>query len=907
MSMRFRITYILLFLCINSFAQKEANFWYFGEKVGLRFNPTGAPSIERGELDTLEGCASISDEVGNLLFYSDGSTVWTRNHNPMPNGTGLLGDESSTQSAIIIPNPTDSNIYYLFTVGSTVVPTGFNYYTIDMTSNNGFGDVVGGAVNLTDGHGGSEWSEKITAVQGGTCNTFWVISLVSDLYYSYKIDENGVDATPVISQVDFRSQTSRGYLKVSPDGTKLAAAHQGADRSYHGLYLYSFDNITGQVINDGISLVNAGVQAYGVEFSPLAKKLYASTIEDRKYSLYQYDLTVSNIKGSAVLIHTEEDAFRGALQLGPDLKIYATVPIEYLIGTNYLDVIHDPEADGVACNFEEDYVYFGNDSFSMQGLPPFVQSFFFISKINIVNPHEPVSFVSNELALCYNSSYSLEGDDIAGADYHWTFYDGRITIDLPTQSPPHILTINNTGSNKAGLYSLTIDTHDECESILIGEADVTFTDPPAINTSASLSVCDLFDNNASDGLTTFNLDNSLDEITNNIPDSFTAYFYLNDTDAENDGFNQNALSQFYANTTPNQIITAKVFKNGSECYSLGQVQLNVSPSAVLPTSNVVGCNSGSGTFDFNLTEKLNTIITENSLPSTVDILFFESIEDAVNNANPLSGLFESSDRQVYFVATDNGQCYASGSFDLEISPLPPIDVQEETLNICYLDFPIDLSSSIPVGLQQNFTYEWDTGQNANEVTVNNEQTITVRVIDKLSLCEISKTYSIIKTVPPEITAIDININTRVVTVNTTEDLENLYALDDSLGPYKSDNVFSNVGAGIHNIYVKNKFGCSLTERKIYVLGFPRYFTPNDDTQNDYWQIKGLNINDFSISNIQVFDRYGKYLKTLSPNSKWHGVFNGESLPASDYWFHISIKDLDTNQVNLYKGHFSLVR
>jgi len=905
--MGFRITYILLFLCLNCFAQKEAAYWYFGEKVGLRFNNSGVPTVERGELDTLEGCASISDEFGNLLFYSDGSTVWSRNHNPMPNGTGLLGDESSTQSAIIIPNPTDPNIYYLFTVGSTVVPTGYHYYTVDMSLNSGFGDVVGGAVNLTDGHGGSEWSEKITAVQGGTCNTFWVISLVSDLYYSYKVDENGVDPAPVISQVDFRSQTSRGYLKVSPDGTKLAAAHQGADRQYHGLYLYSFNNTTGEVLNDGISLVNAGVQVYGVEFSPLAKKLYASTIEDREYSLYQFDLTVSNIKGSAYLVHREDDAFRGALQLGPDLKIYASIPVEYLIGTNYLDVIHDPEADGSACNFEEDYVYFGNDSFSMQGLPPFVQSFFFISKINIVNPNEPVSFISNELSLCYNSSYSLEGDDIPGADYRWTFDDGRIVFDLPTPTPPHILTINSSDNNAAGLYSLTINTNDECESVLIGEANVSFTDPPIINTSTSLSVCDLFDNNANDGLTTFNLNNSLDEITNNDADNFTAYFYLNDTDAENDGFNQNALPEFYANTTPNQIITAKVFKNDSECYSLGQVQLNVSPGTVLPSSNIVGCNSGSGTFDFDLTDKLNTIIADNALPGTVDILFFESIEDAVNNANPISGLYESSARKVYFVATDNGQCYASGSFDLEISPLPPIDMQEETLNVCYLDFPIDLSSSIPSGVQQNFTYEWSTGGNSNEVTVTDEQTITVKVIDKLTLCETIKTYSIVKTVPPEITNVDININTRVVIVNTTEDLGNLYALDDPLGPYQTDNVFNNVGAGIHNIYVKNKFACSLTERKIYVLGFPRYFTPNDDTQNDFWQIKGLNVNDFSISNIQVFDRYGKYLKTLSPNSKWHGVFNGERLPASDYWFHITIRNQDTNETNLYKGHFSLVR
>ena len=80
---------LLLFCTLNVFSQGEANFWYFGENAGLDFNSGSPVPINNGKLNTREGCSSFSDINGNLLFYSDGSTVWNKLHNPMPNGTGL--------------------------------------------------------------------------------------------------------------------------------------------------------------------------------------------------------------------------------------------------------------------------------------------------------------------------------------------------------------------------------------------------------------------------------------------------------------------------------------------------------------------------------------------------------------------------------------------------------------------------------------------------------------------------------------------------------------------------------------------------------------------------------------------------------------------------------------------------
>ncbi len=906
--MKRRIFILFLLISATCLSQKEASKWLFGEKVGLQFlNLTDPPLVLRGELNTLEGCASIADSNGNLLFYSDGSTVWDKNDDIMPNGTDLLGDESSTQSAIIIPKPLDPNIYYLFTVGSTIVPTGYNYYTIDLSLNGGLGEVVGSNFNLTDGHGGSDWSEKITAVQGGECNTFWVISLVKDLYYSYKVDVNGVDPNPVISQVDFLSDASRGYLKVSPDGSKIVAAHQSNDMTTSGCFLYSFDHITGQVINDGISLFpNSAEQSYGVEFSPQTSKLYVSTFlpDSNVYKLYQFDLTNNNIPNSKILIHSENDAFRGALQLGPDLKIYATIPKEYTVGTNYLDVIHNPELDGLACDFDQDYIFFGSDSYSMQGLPPFIQSFFYTQRINIVNPFEPVTPFSSDLSLCQGSSYTLQGPEIPGADYQWTFSFGGGSINLPTPNPPHELIINELGADSQGTYELVVTSNDvNCDIQYLGEANVSFTHQPSINPLVTLTNCDFFDNNPTDGFTTFNLHNSLHDISNN-PGNTMIYYYLNATDAENDIYNQNSLPQYYMNTFPNQVLTTKVFESDSECYSLGQLQLIVTPTTILNTPDISNCDSGNGTSIFDLDEKENDLRNQNFLPPTTDIVFYNTLENAIDKLDPISAFYESNNETIYFYAINNGNCIGSGIFNLLVNPLPPINQDDTNLTLCQFDFPLILNSSIDYGIEQLFWYEWTGGQTTNEIIIDNEQVLTVRVIDKTTGCENSKTYNILKKTPPNITEVDVNINSGTVTVYTQENENLAFALDNSNGIYQLENVFNDVAPGIHNVYVSND--CGITQKQIYVLGFPKFFTPNEDGSNDTWKVKGLDTGRLSISNIQIFDRYGKLLITLEPNSEWNGIYNGKKLPPSDYWFSISIKDQNDN-TNIYKGHFSLVQ
>src|SRR4051794_25995354 len=114
-----KVLLITAILAISvSLNAQQGNVWYFGFNAGVNFNTNPPSYLLDGALYTNEGCASISDMNGNIILYTDGRTVYNRNHQPMPNGTGLHGNESSTQSAVVVPKPGSTHLYYVFTTDS---------------------------------------------------------------------------------------------------------------------------------------------------------------------------------------------------------------------------------------------------------------------------------------------------------------------------------------------------------------------------------------------------------------------------------------------------------------------------------------------------------------------------------------------------------------------------------------------------------------------------------------------------------------------------------------------------------------------------------------------------------------------------------------------------------------------
>jgi gliding motility-associated-like protein len=349
-------------------AQGETNIWYFGNNAGLDFNTNPPTALTNGVLVTSEGCASIADKNGSLLFYTDGTTVWNKSHVAMSNGTGLLGNSSSAQSAIIVPYPGTYNYgrkcfdkYYIVTVDYVGGPNGVNYTEVDMSLNAGLGDVTAVKnVNLITDPAGT--SEKVCVAQHSNNCDF------SKDYNAYLVSSAGFNATPVISTNVALNASDVFYLKSSPNSKLVANANYYSN----SVEVYDFNNTTG-ILSPKFSLAGAASASYGVEFSLDSKVVYNTGLYDR--NIYQYDLTVANnaaFATSKTSIGTTATAgcsyFPAALQLAPNGKIYIA-----LCGDNMLSVINSPNTLGVACGFSDRTVSLAGRT-SVLGLPALATS-----------------------------------------------------------------------------------------------------------------------------------------------------------------------------------------------------------------------------------------------------------------------------------------------------------------------------------------------------------------------------------------------------------------------------------------------------------------------------------------------------------------------------------------------------
>lgn len=290
---------VIVLACLFStfYAQNGgvANHWHFGHYAGLDFS-AGCPLAVSSPIYTQEGVATFSDINGNLLFSTDGIYVYNRNKLQMPNGFGLLGNSSATQSSIIVPNPANANQFYIFTVASEFDSAGIQYAMVDMSLDGGLGDISLKNIPLLSPAAG-----KITAIKHCNHESYWVIchKWESDAFYAYEISNIGIQP-PVISHVGSVYQgiylNAVGYLKSSSNGKRLAAAIYGVDSS--NIEMFDFNDATGTISNP--TYIPAPEGAYGVSFSPDNTKLYVSFISS--YTLVQYDLLATDIANSAYLL-----------------------------------------------------------------------------------------------------------------------------------------------------------------------------------------------------------------------------------------------------------------------------------------------------------------------------------------------------------------------------------------------------------------------------------------------------------------------------------------------------------------------------------------------------------------------------------------------------------------------------
>jgi gliding motility-associated-like protein len=369
-----------LFLCFLVYqvsAQGPADWWYFGHKAGIEFTSSGPIANTEGQMKTTEGSASIADEFGNLLFYTRGDTVWDSTHAVMQNGTGLQGNGAGgdgAMNAFIVPRPEHPQEYYIFSIQSFF--GGMWYSKVDMSLNGGLGavDAVEKNVPLVE-----STTEMVAAVRQPNNRDFWVIAMKKpgDTAFAYEVTPAGVNTVPVKSNTGLLLQSvdDVGYLRASQQSDKLAMTLVKFDAGQvnaNGVHLFDVDNITGEVSFDlTITPSVADTFNYGVEFSPNGQFLYVQSYSQA--DCRQYDISsgvAATINASETLIGPSYTiAGGGALQLGPDGKIYVSRNTNFLVAA-----VEFPNNAGVLCGYNHDALNLGGqlDGFGFPQFLPFV-------------------------------------------------------------------------------------------------------------------------------------------------------------------------------------------------------------------------------------------------------------------------------------------------------------------------------------------------------------------------------------------------------------------------------------------------------------------------------------------------------------------------------------------------------
>ncbi len=858
---------VFLSVVCGVFAQREAANWYFGINAGLNFGNGGPLALLDGQVEAVEGSSVISDANGNLLFYTDGQTVWNSNHDIMRNGEDLAGSPSSTQAALIVPNPEFPQLYYIFTTDDILLArdnlsNGFNYSVVNTNLDQGRGEVIIKNRQLLPAS-----SEKVSVVFNFLDNSYWVLTHFEDRFYAYRLDRNGVTDTPVVSIVGPNIQNpenGRGTLKLSPDGTKVAMSYLIREPAFAtNLFVFDFDITTG-IVSNPAEAANDNRTYYGVEFSSKSNKLYASGVRFNgnnalgRVEIVQFDLEQNNFfERETLILDFPNDGsifVAGALQLGIDRRIYHSLP------NTSLSVLWDPNEEAEFVDPRSFAVGLGGRNATF-GLPPFVQSFF-ESITTIENPcfGEITTFTPDDLNNITSISWDF-GDPDSGA---LNLFTGLEAEHVFSALGDYVITLEITYSSGVVRRLLEI---------------VTIEEIPDVLENVLLEQCDV--DGLDDGLTTYNLLDAIPLFANGNTD-FEVDFFGSIADAE---ANINPLEAVgYENTVPGELVYARVFSNRS-CFALVEITLETIPLSNLGMIETLfscdGIRNGN-----TLTADLTSILNELRLDfPNGEILLFRSNEDALlgQNSVPIGPFsFDRNETQEFvFRVFENNQCAFIGSFEWVVQESPDFEPLV-SLELCNGQAQL-------TALPDFDAYSWSTGAPTQEIMVTETGSFTVDFSN--GPCTFSQTFEVRDTPPIQIEEILVEDFTRnpsiTIVLGPTEDLENLqFSIDGGL-TFQADNRFTGLAPGLYQIVVDN--GCTLFEELVLVGGVKNFFTPNGDNRNDLWFLENALF--FPGYQIAIFDRFGKLLATINEvNPVWDGRFQDRELPSANYWYRLSLED-----------------
>lgn len=356
--------------------------------------------------------------------------------------------------------------------------------------------------------------------------------------------------------------------------------------------------------------------------------------------------------------------------------------------------------------------------------------------------------------------------------------------------------------------------------------------------------------------------------------------------------------------------------------------ITIAPRPVAnPVSSLVECDTfgeNDGVFQFDLTSIAirNNVLNGQTPDANFTLTFFTSLADANNNAfpipNPSTYVNDNAFTDNVWIRVTNNSittpCFDVVELKLIVNPLPIAQLKPEYF-ICedYETGTLLNPATLNTGLTaSNYTFEWTLdgnpyGGNTSSITTSQIGDYVAKITDTNTNCVSTAVAKVTKYAPYlEITYSDAFENSSYISITVlgagSGNYE--YQIDDSL--FQDSSVFNTISPGEHTISVRDKNGhCNPATINAVIIIYPKYFTPNGDGHHETWNITHLIYSNPEVP-ICIYDRYGKLIKEITPSTEgWNGMYNGEPLPSSDYWFTVNYSEKGTAKI--FKAHFTLKR
>ncbi|AJR04628.1 T9SS type B sorting domain-containing protein [Siansivirga zeaxanthinifaciens] len=505
--------------------------------------------------------------------------------------------------------------------------------------------------------------------------------------------------------------------------------------------------------------------------------------------------------------------------------------------------------------------------------------------------------VNNDGQVIFNlddADYDILDRDKTNLVVH--YFENLSDIDdaNPLNNSAAIVNPNNytNTSNPQTVYIKVTNTLSRCYSVV--PLDLIVDLPPVLNNIGTLQICDNVTN-------TYDLSQIDNLIVNNPGDKIISY-HNNQNDANN---SISPVGPIFNYTSSYHIIFIRVENISNGCSQVGSfnLQINQNPVANTPPDLTYCDDNFDGFYEFNLDENKSAILGSQNATNLSVYYYNNDILNAEEDRNRLPVLHTATNGEIIYARVENTLtgCYDITQFTTYINPLPIVNIND-IIPLCLDNLPLLVSADTG---NPGDTYLWDTGATTPDVLFDIQDIgmhfVTVTTPNN---CSVTKNFSLIES--EEAT---INFTTKVdfadpnsITVDVSGIGNYVYILDN--GEPQTSNVFNNVTLGRHLVTIRDLNGCQDVSKEVVVIDVPKFFTPNSDGYFDNWHIIG--IEEIPGTLVYIFDRYGKLLKTLPDNSiGWNGTFNGQNMPADDYWFVAKVIQ-DGNAFEI-KGHFALKR